>query len=89
MPQQTALPANLPPRLVTRIAAAAYVGLSPNTFDQLVGSGRMPKPRQISEVRIAWDVRELDAAVDALPYKGDRSSAVIQADEGWTDADAA
>jgi predicted DNA-binding transcriptional regulator AlpA len=75
MPQQTALPANLPPRLATRTEAAAYVGLSPNTFDQLVVSGRMPKPRHISEGRIGWDVRELDAAVDELPVKSSKEPA--------------
>jgi excisionase family DNA binding protein len=42
MPQQTALPATLPPRLVSREAAAAYVCVSPNTFDKMVDDGRMP-----------------------------------------------
>ena len=67
MGRRNALPLSLPPRLLERPAAAAYVNLSPNTFDILVEDGRMPKPKILSERRRAWDVRGLDAAVDALP----------------------
>jgi len=40
----------------------------------------MPKPRRLGEKRLAWDVRELDAAADALPHDGEELAAV---DEGW------
>ena len=66
MGKQTALPPSLAPRCVTREAAAAYVSLSPNKFDELVDDGRMPRPKCVDRRRV-WDVRELDAAVDALP----------------------
>ena len=79
MPRQVALPPTLPPRLIAREAAAAYVCVSPNTFDDLVARKVMPKPRRLSDKRLAWDVRELDAAADALPY--DDETDVL--DEGW------
>jgi predicted DNA-binding transcriptional regulator AlpA len=80
MPKQTALPPTLAPRLVSREAAAAYVCLSPNTFDDLVERKLMPKPRILGEKRRAWDVKELDAAADALPHDGE----LITDDDGWT-----
>ena len=79
MPKQTALPPTLPPRLVTREALAAYVCVSPNTFDEMVKRQQMPKPRILGGKRHAWDVRELDAAIDALPHDGE----LVPSDEGW------
>lgn len=66
MARQSALPPTLPPRLIGRDAAAAYISVSPGKFDQMVEDGRMPKPKSI-DTRKAWDVRALDAAVDELP----------------------
>jgi hypothetical protein len=83
MPKQSALPPTLAPRLVAREASAAYVCVSPNTFDALVERRIMPKPRIIpGTTRLGWDVRELDAAVDALPHVGEQ---LADADQGWTD----
>ena len=80
MPKQAALPFNLPPRLLSREAAAAYVCLSPTKFDQLVDDGRMPKPKLIDH-RKAWDVWALNAAIDRLPDE-DHGPA---ADATWSD----
>jgi predicted DNA-binding transcriptional regulator AlpA len=85
LPQQAALPLTLPPRLVSREAAAAYICVSPNTFDEMVKDGRMPRPRVLGGKRRAWDVRALDAAIDRLPVQGDDATA----DETWGDVDAA
>jgi predicted DNA-binding transcriptional regulator AlpA len=85
MPRQTALPPTLAPRLVSREAAAAYVCVSPNTFDTMVEDGRMPRPKLLSGRRRAWDVRALDAAVDQLPIDCDDS----RIDRSWEDIDAA
>lgn len=85
MPRQTALPPTLAPRLISREAAAAYVCVSPNTFDEMVRDGRMPRPRVLGRNRRAWDVRVLDAAVDRLPVQGDDAGS----DETWGDVDAA
>jgi predicted DNA-binding transcriptional regulator AlpA len=68
MPRQVALPPTLAPRLIGRDAAAAYVCVSPNTFDGMIERKLMPKPRILGDKRRAWDVRELDAAADALPH---------------------
>ena len=82
--RQVALPPTLAPRLINREAAAAYVNLSPNTFDELVRAGRMPRPKQLTGRRLAWDVRELDVAVDHLPTVGGPDT-----DNSWDDVDAA
>jgi excisionase family DNA binding protein len=84
MPRQTALPATLTPRLVTREAAAAYVCVSPNTFDKMVDDGRMPRPRLLGGKRRAWDVRALDLAIDRLPIDGNDAGI----DQTWGDVDA-
>jgi predicted DNA-binding transcriptional regulator AlpA len=84
MTRQVALPPTLPPRLVGRDAAAAYICVSPNTFDQMVETGTMPPAKRLGERRKAWDVRELDRAVDQLP-----AETTALGDEGWGDVDAA
>jgi predicted DNA-binding transcriptional regulator AlpA len=66
MARQNALPPTLAPRLISREGAAAYVNVSPTTFDEMVKDGRMPRPKRLGGRRKAWDVRALDTAVDAL-----------------------
>lgn len=66
MPRPTALPDTLRPRLISREAAADYVGVGVTKFDEMVADGRMPKPKRV-DTRKLWDVRALDAAADALP----------------------
>jgi predicted DNA-binding transcriptional regulator AlpA len=82
MPRQTALPPSLAPRLISREASAAYVCVSPNTFDEMVVCKQMPKAKVLSGRRVAWDIRELDAAIDALPHNGE-DELLVAADEGW------
>jgi predicted DNA-binding transcriptional regulator AlpA len=67
MANQKALPPTLPPRLIGRAAAAAYVSVSPTKFDEMVRDGSMPKPKRLIGRRKAWDIRALDAAIDNLP----------------------
>jgi predicted DNA-binding transcriptional regulator AlpA len=86
MTKQFALPPTLPPRLIGREAAAAYVCVSPATFDIMVNQGRMPKARELTPRRWAWDVRELDTAIDGLPRKGDEPGGEPAPDDfGWDD----
>jgi predicted DNA-binding transcriptional regulator AlpA len=59
------LPTSLPPRGLSRVQAAAYVGVSPTLFDEMVGDGRMPKPVRING-RTVWDRLKLDEAFAAL-----------------------
>jgi len=84
MSRQDALPPTLGPRLISREAAAAYICVSPNTFDAMVRERRMPRPRLLGERRRAWDVRELDLAIDRLPFDGNDAGI----DETWSDVDA-
>lgn len=53
-------------RGLSRIEAAAYVGIGSTKFDELVEAGRMPGPKKI-DGRKVWDRFALDAAFDALP----------------------
>ena len=85
MARQKALPPTLAPRLINRDAAAAYVSISPTLFDRMVEDGRMPRPRLLGSKRRAWDVRELDAAIDRLPVQGEDATS----DQTWGDIDAA
>jgi predicted DNA-binding transcriptional regulator AlpA len=83
MARQVALPQALAPRLISREVAAAYLCVSPNTFDRMVEDGRMPSAKRLSDRRLAWDVRELDLAVDRLPTETAETG-----DETWSDVDA-
>lgn len=82
MTRQAALPPTLAPRLIGRDAAAAYVSVSPNTFDAMVADGTMPKPRRLTRGRKAWDVRLLDQAIDRLPIDGEDAGSE---NDGWDD----
>jgi hypothetical protein len=59
------LPPSLPPRGLSRVEAAAYVGVGPTLFDRAVKDRLMPKPFRLYG-RVLWCRRKLDAALDAL-----------------------
>jgi predicted DNA-binding transcriptional regulator AlpA len=59
------LPPSLPPRGLSRVQAAEYIGVGVTKFDELVGDGRMPKPKRI-DGRVVWDRIKLDEAFAAL-----------------------
>ena len=82
MARQIALPPTLAPRLISRVAAAAYISVSPTMFDEMVKDGRMPQPKKLGERRLAWDVRAIDLAVDLLPVQGNDIT-----DTTWSDID--
>jgi predicted DNA-binding transcriptional regulator AlpA len=65
MPRYDALPPSLPPRGLSREAAAAYIGVSAGKFDEMTKDGRMPKAKRI-DGRKVWDRRALDLAFDEL-----------------------
>jgi hypothetical protein len=50
---------------LSRIEAAAYVGVSPSLFDLMVQDSRMPGPKLIN-TRTVWDRFALDRAFKAL-----------------------
>lgn len=63
--RENILPTSLPPRGLSRVQSAAYIGVSPTLFDQMVDDGRMPKPTRIN-ARTVWDRLKLDEAFAAL-----------------------
>ena len=70
-------PADYPRRGLSRERAAAWVGVSPTKFDEMVKDGRMPGPKAI-DGRIVWDRYRLDEAFEALPDRGQGAT-----DEEW------
>lgn len=70
-------------RLLRREKAAAYLSVSPNTFDKLVKDGTAPKPKLLSSIKV-WDRNDLDALADDLPHEGQSND-----DFGWDEDDAA
>ena len=66
----TVLPASLAPRGLKRRWGAAYIGVGPTKWDEMVADGRMPKPKQI-DGRKVWDREEIDEAFAALPSEDD------------------
>lgn len=68
--RDTILPISLPPRGLSRVQAAAYIGVSPTLFDEMVKDGRMPEAKKINS-RTVWDRIALDAAFSALPGSED------------------
>lgn len=61
-------PITIPRRGLSRIEAAAYIGVSASKLDEMVADGRMPGPKIIDSRRV-WDMRALDIAFEALPDK--------------------
>ena len=59
----------LEPRGLSREQAAAYLGIGPTLFDDMVSDGRMPDAKAIGSRRV-WDRRALDEAFDKLPPAG-------------------
>jgi predicted DNA-binding transcriptional regulator AlpA len=73
------LPSALPPRGLSRLQAAAYIGVSPTLFDEMVADKRMPRPKRINR-RAVWDRLQLDEAFAALPNDGEED----RADDVWS-----
>ena len=59
------LSSSLPPRGLSRVQAAAYIGVSPSLLDEMVRDGRMPKPLKVN-ARVIWDRHQLDEAFATL-----------------------
>jgi predicted DNA-binding transcriptional regulator AlpA len=75
--QRSALPFSLPPRGLSRLQAAEYIGVSPSHFDKLIRDHVMPPPKRLGG-RVVWDRKQLDEALDAL-----------DAESAWSDDAAA
>ncbi len=64
------LPSSLPPRGLSRVRSAAYIGVGATLFDEMVEDGRMPAPKKINSKKI-WDRAALDEAFTGLPSDED------------------
>jgi predicted DNA-binding transcriptional regulator AlpA len=69
------LPASLAPRGLNRVCAAAYIGVSPSKFDEMVADKRMPRWIQIDGRRV-WDRLKIDEAFAALGEDGERPRSI-------------
>lgn len=65
-PRGDVLPRSLPPAGIDRVESAAFIGVSPSKFDEMVADGRMPRPKRI-DGRVVWSVKALTSAFEALP----------------------
>jgi len=66
-------------RGLSRLSAAAYIGISPSKFDELRRANRIPPPK-VLDGRLVFTVERLDEFIDALPDEN-------QADnDNWTAA---
>lgn len=66
------------PRLLGMPLAAAFLGVSPRTFEKLWRSHQLPQPYRLGR-RLLWDIRSLGQYVDALASNTDQAVA----DEDW------
>ena len=64
------LPVSLPPRGLSRVQSAAYVGVGATLFDEMVADGRMPSPKRFNS-KTVWDRLALDEAFAGLPSDED------------------
>ena len=46
--------------------SAAYIGVSPRTFQNMVKNKEAPAPIRITKTRVVWDRKQLDELIDAL-----------------------
>jgi predicted DNA-binding transcriptional regulator AlpA len=63
-----------PPRGMDAERAAAYLGLGPSKFLEMVEEGRMPKPVRFEDKLPRWDRHDLDAAFE--DYKAKRADPI-------------
>jgi hypothetical protein len=69
------LPDGCLPRGLSRVQAAAYVGVGVTKFDHLVKTKVLPGPYRYPHCnRLVWDRHALDKAIDALAGGGLASS---------------
>jgi len=73
------------PRGLSREQSAAYVGVGPTLFDEMVKDGRMPKPKEVNS-RVIWDRYQLDQSFEELG-EGQKEDEIAAAKRRWDEAD--
>ena len=64
------LPASCPPFGLSREQSAVSINVGTTLWDEMVGDGRMPKPKRING-RNVWSRQEIGEAFAALPSDDD------------------
>lgn len=64
--------------------AAAFLSVSPDTFQRAVEDGSMPAPRKLFG-RLIWDADEIAKAFRRLPRKGGAGGIRDEAGGNWYD----
>ena len=67
------------PRLLGMPHAAAFLGLSPRSFEKLWRTHQLPQPHRLGR-RLLWDIRLLEEYVNELSGLSDPS---VVSNEGW------
>lgn len=77
-PRDCVLPPTLSPRGLRRVEAAAYLGVSPSLFDEMVRDRVMPRPLRFGG-RVIWDREAIDRAFGNLASEDDEGP-----DDEWS-----
>lgn len=64
---QTSAKVAVKPAVLEFVAACSFVALGESTVQKLVREDKFPKPRQLSDKRVGWLVRELEEWVESRP----------------------
>lgn len=75
------LPLSLAPRGLSRVQAAAYIGVSPSLFARAVADGIFPRPFRLYG-RVLWCRLALDEAIDVL-RDAQSEAEVLKASDTW------
>ena len=78
-PKREILLANLIPRGLRRVEAAAYIGVGVTKFDEMVRDRLMPQPKVVNSKIKVWDRHQLDISFAALPDEDG------EADDVWNE----
>ena len=81
-PENVRGPLPFAPKGLSRLEAARHVGVSPTTFDVMVGDGRMPRPKTVG-ARVLWDRMKIEAFFEALPEQGDSTGSAGDSFADW------
>ena len=65
-----------PVLLLDRHQAAAVLGVSCRTFEELMDAAWMPRPVQLGPRLLRWSLEELEAAIKAMPRQDQKQESV-------------
>jgi predicted DNA-binding transcriptional regulator AlpA len=66
---------NIPRLGLSRVEVAIALGVAPNTVDEMVKEGKLPRPRRW-HTRKFWRIPELEAAMSEWPVDGEEEAEI-------------